>query len=223
MKKITFLLLLSICFSGVYAQSNGNCSGAYPLEPNVAQTGSLNTASNSGISSSCSSFFGDYWYSFIAGASGEVAITSSVGFAFFTDCTGSNEVFCSANSTNNIVVQSLTEGETYFVQLFTFPEPCRGANCGEYEIIISGNTLSTQDLVENVFTVYPNPVNDVLNINAKKEITNIVVYNVIGKQVLNSTPNALNVTVDLSNFRSGYYIVKLNSNTNSEVIKVLKK
>lgn len=86
--------------------------------------------------------------------------------------------------------------------------------------------LSNQDFnFGNYFSLYPNPVSDVLNINKKEsiEIASIHIYNVLG-QLMMVIPNAKNVsTIDVSNLLSGNYFVKINSDKGTSNTRFIKK
>ncbi len=82
--------------------------------------------------------------------------------------------------------------------------------------------LGIKDLDTVGFTAYPNPVKDVLNLQANEEITSAVVYNLLGQEVYNSNINALTATIDMASFASGAYLVKVNVGGTEGVIKVIK-
>jgi hypothetical protein len=85
--------------------------------------------------------------------------------------------------------------------------------------------LSVQDFVfSNYFSVYPNPVHDVLNISAKEsiEVSSINIYNTLGQLVL-VIPNAQNTkTVDVSALTTGNYFIKINSDKGTSNTKFIK-
>ncbi|MCZ8197703.1 MAG: leucine-rich repeat domain-containing protein [Flavobacterium sp.] len=62
---------------------------------------------------------------------------------------------------------------------------------------------------DNYFTIYPNPVNEVLNLTTKQttEVYSLTIYNLLGQQV-QTTTNPTN-TVDVSSLKTGNYIVKI--------------
>jgi hypothetical protein len=103
----------------------------------------------------------------------------------------------------------------------------------DYNPAITTNTYTTtiqalgnQDFsFVNYFSLYPNPVSDVLNINKKEdiEISSIHIYNVIG-QLMMVIPNAKNTTtIDVSNLASGNYFVKINSDKGTSNTKFIKR
>lgn len=71
-------------------------------------------------------------------------------------------------------------------------------------------------------TVFPNPVNNILNLTAGKNITNVTIYDMVGKVVKNIDFNALSLTVNTSDLASGTYMVKVTMGDKSKMVKVLK-
>lgn len=83
-------------------------------------------------------------------------------------------------------------------------------------------TLSTTDLDAQSFSVYPNPVKDVLNIQSLEAVSKIAVYNVLGQNVYSNTPKAVSPTVDMSTFKSGVYFVEVTIGNTTKTVKVIK-
>ena len=88
--------------------------------------------------------------------------------------------------------------------------------------LVEGDLLSTNDFSLENFRVYPNPVQDRLNIESSSAVSEIAVYNVLGKEVLHSSPNRISPSIDMSALSSGAYLVKVSINGASKTIKVLK-
>jgi hypothetical protein len=100
-------------------------------------------------------------------------------------------------------------------------------------IVYGGATLSTNDEIEiankTMLTVYPNPSNNLLHIQAK-QITNslseVRIYDLAGKQVLvnESVSGSTLATIDTSLLESGIYILKVVLQNQKVVIqKIVKK
>lgn len=83
--------------------------------------------------------------------------------------------------------------------------------------------LGTNKVSENAVSFYPNPVQDVLHLNAKQAIESVAVYTVTGQKVTNLTLNNNNTEVNISSLASGVYFVKVSSNGNVENLKVVKQ
>lgn len=71
--------------------------------------------------------------------------------------------------------------------------------------------------------VYPNPTHDVIHIRcAEKEIKQIRIFDVFGKEIFQQNINNDNLNIDLSNYNSGTYILQLISDKGVEARKVIK-
>ena len=69
-------------------------------------------------------------------------------------------------------------------------------------------------------SIYPNPANDRLYIEAEAEIEEAVVYDIYGKaqNIRTSESQNLRISVDLSNLNAGIYFIKINT-TNGEIVE----
>ncbi len=84
-------------------------------------------------------------------------------------------------------------------------------------------TLGTDKFDLTKLNYYPNPVEDVLNINYQTVIEKVSVYNLLGQEVRNYTFDSENVQVDLSGLASGTYMVQLKTATQTHFVKIVKK
>ncbi|WP_407556424.1 FG-GAP-like repeat-containing protein [Winogradskyella sp. 4-2091] len=89
--------------------------------------------------------------------------------------------------------------------------------------ITEGSALSVIDETLTDLTIYPNPVEDELNIETTADITNKIatVFDINGKRVLNLKLNSN--LVDVSNLTSGVYFLRLESNGKIMKRKFIKK
>ena len=69
-------------------------------------------------------------------------------------------------------------------------------------------TISVDDFNTKEFSATPNPVKDVLALNAKEDITSVSIFNILGQQMFSSEINVLTTQIDVSKFDAGLYIVK---------------
>lgn len=71
--------------------------------------------------------------------------------------------------------------------------------------------------------VYPNPTNGNIVVNGK-DINEVQVYNICGQEIISAKANSENVTLDLSAFSAGIYMVKIIDNQGNAVVnKVVKR
>ncbi|MGV6829392.1 MAG: T9SS type A sorting domain-containing protein [Flavobacteriales bacterium] len=84
------------------------------------------------------------------------------------------------------------------------------------------NTLSVGDFASKEFSAYPNPVNDILNIRANETISSVAIFNVLGQQVYQANIDATSSQIDMSQYKSGAYFVKVNINGTEGTVKVIR-
>ena len=86
------------------------------------------------------------------------------------------------------------------------------------------NLLSTNEIsFEEQFNIYPNPANDVLNVNSEYEMSAaITMTNAIGEVVLKETLDTFDVKrIDISELPQGIYFVTLTSENKKLIKKVV--
>ncbi|GHC63008.1 peptidase S8 [Ulvibacter litoralis] len=81
------------------------------------------------------------------------------------------------------------------------------------------------DFRKEQFALYPNPVTTNVNVSFPEGVSEatMTVYNVIGKEVLNTTISATKNSVDLSQLTSGMYIASITSNNKTNSFKLIKQ
>jgi len=92
------------------------------------------------------------------------------------------------------------------------------------EINIRGELTQIAGVSENIqddFKIYPNPVKDVLNLESKIDIENIKIYTTTGKLVVNEFFETN--TIDISFLNTGIYFIKLYTQENTIIKKIIKK
>lgn len=88
-----------------------------------------------------------------------------------------------------------------------------------------GLTLNTNNFTDENLLVYPNPAKDILNINLPVQFTigNLKLINNIGQTVYSTTINSNTVMIDTNQFSSGLYYLKVTSDSNQSIKKVIIK
>lgn len=83
---------------------------------------------------------------------------------------------------------------------------------------VSFSTLSTETIELAQFSVYPNPTSDVINIKTNMQLTKVELFDILGKRVLiTGATNQLNI----KQFKSGMYILKVHSETKTLTKKII--
>lgn len=85
--------------------------------------------------------------------------------------------------------------------------------------------LNNTNFTENDFKIYPNPIQNYLNIESTQFISSIEMFNILGKKVLEmKNINKTSVTYNIENLSAGVYLMKvLDSNNGFEIRKIIKK
>jgi len=133
----------------------------------------------------------------------------------------------------SIVTNSTTVAQDFLVSPVTTPSgittlALRHAGLLGYSILVDnvyyGPALSNASFDSKAFSVYPNPVKDVLNIGYSGTITNISITNLLGQEMLTKTINADQSQINVSNLVQGTYLVKVTAeNGSSKTIKIIKE
>lgn len=94
-------------------------------------------------------------------------------------------------------------------------------NTGDKIQLTYNNPLSVSSKKAFEFSVYPNPVNDVINIQTQENVKGAQIIDAAGKVVLSqkNPSNSLNV----SSLNKGIYILKLSSDKGISTSKIMKK
>src|SRR5690606_21896744 len=84
--------------------------------------------------------------------------------------------------------------------------------------------LSVTDNELVSFTYYPNPVTDNLFLSSQDdEITAIAMYDIQGREVLSENISGNDAVINMINFPTGIYFLKVNISGKSQTYKVEKK
>jgi len=87
---------------------------------------------------------------------------------------------------------------------------------------VDGLIGAADDFSADKFSVYPNPVQDILNIRSTTLVETIAIYDVLGKLVLETAPDAISPSVNMSGLTTGVYLVKVTIDGASKTVKVIK-
>lgn len=126
--------------------------------------------------------------------------------------------YSDANATISIPTSTvLADGITYYVT--QTENGCRS----DILPILADNPLGNITHETSGFTLYPNPVKNVLNLSYNKNISKIQVINLLGQEILTKSINNTEGQVDMSNIASGTYLVKVTADNQVKTIKVIKE
>ena len=88
-------------------------------------------------------------------------------------------------------------------------------------VVFPASTIITnvETVVENNIAIYPNPMNDVLNIQLGDSQSDVIIYNSLGQVVRRIAMASGDVQISVADLNEGIYFVKVNG----EVTKVIKR
>lgn len=101
----------------------------------------------------------------------------------------------------------------------------------DFNAAIVTNTVSTtyvdelgiDDFQASKIILYPNPANDVLNIEAETNISSIEITNMLGQALISTKENGNKHQVNISGLSAGNYFVKVTTGNTNRVLRLIKK
>jgi hypothetical protein len=190
---------------------------------NMTEMQKINFSSNPISVNGIESLFG---YKFI-NAEKETLLIININDADFTDLQLDN--LFDYNGTQNLTqyrsvqpyVFGVAEGDSNILSTNTTISNTFNARGFSISVVEVENTLGLEDISNNSIKVYPNPVKDVLTIEANTALKRIMVNSIDGSKVL-TVKNIKNNSIDLSTLTSGMYLLKIETNKGSEFKKLIK-
>jgi hypothetical protein len=100
-----------------------------------------------------------------------------------------------------------------------------GAQAKFDNVVITG-VLNTDSFFSQNFSIYPNPIESVVNLNSKNgnQINKVQILDLNGRLIKEVTPSGLSeIQVNVSNLNAGVYFVKVQSDLGVGTSKIIKK
>ena len=156
------------------------------------------------------------------GFDGTLTIGSNVetiGWEAFGGCTGLTAVVTKA-----VVPPTLdaTWDAFYYVPVTTLTVPCgctsayQASAWSDHFTSFVEDCSAVETVEDNTSSVYPNPTNGIVNIEAEN-IKNIVVFNTLGQKVFETVENQIN----LSQFGTGLFMMRIETGNGSSVQRIM--
>ncbi|WP_309641694.1 GEVED domain-containing protein [Flavobacterium sp.] len=224
------------------AIANDECDNAVALIPGMTFSEHAIIASNIGATKTigppnptCASlgFGGDVWFSTVVPGDGKITIevqanpgspfADSGMNAFIGTCDNLTVIGCSddegVGAFSRLNLTGLTPGETIYARVWEYGNNVHGA----FQVSAWSPTLSNNNFDKSNFKYYPNPVKDYLNLSYSELISKVIIYNMLGQEVLVQSPNVINAKIDVNALPTGSYLVKVYSNNLQNTIKINKE
>lgn len=84
-------------------------------------------------------------------------------------------------------------------------------------------TLNIDDFDESSFTFYPNPTNGLLTLSYHKNISEVILSNLLGQTLLEQNVDSNHTIIDLSELPNTIYLINVVSENGSKTIRVIKE
>ena len=88
------------------------------------------------------------------------------------------------------------------------------------KVVLVNSTIMT-DVEDDLYAqvkIYPNPASDFLKLENVKRGTQIQVFNLIGKTMISTTANGMNMKLDVSDLHTGIYFVKIGNGFTQRIV-----
>ncbi len=120
-------------------------------------------------------------------------------------------------------------GGTYFAEMENIDESTLVYNTtsSQFSSIVTkqfcvNNTTSAHEISSADIKIYPNPVNDILNISASQNISKIVVTDMSGKLIHVSILSGNTLQINVSDYSEGIYLLQVTTETSQSNLKFIK-
>lgn len=87
------------------------------------------------------------------------------------------------------------------------------------DIVGNEDPTIVDDVADGALLLYPNPASDYINLKGVPADANITVFNISGMVISNMLADGDVLSIDVANYKSGVYFIKINS----DVVKFVKK
>lgn len=122
----------------------------------------------------------------------------------------------------NYLALGVTEGATYYWRVKS-NTTCADGNFSEIYMLTVDGILGVNNQSIEGLVIYPNPVANILSIDATTPISNVEIINVLGQVLVSKSSNSTISNIDVSTLSKGTYFIKVTSDNNTKVLQFLKK
>lgn len=132
----------------------------------------------------------------------------------------------SFNATSpNLTLSGLSYSTTYYWQIMAYNVGGNAVGSSIWSFTTEADpSLSTEELYLELFSGYPNPVKNIVQIKTNDIIDAISITNQLGQRVMDIKKTGItNNSVDLSNLAKGMYFMNIQAENKSQSIKIIKE
>ncbi|WP_299675150.1 T9SS type A sorting domain-containing protein [uncultured Dokdonia sp.] len=220
-----FSIYNSIDFLYFLPPANDDCENAIEVFCGDIVSGSTVNANDSGQNPS-----GDVFYTYVTPETAQNVTLSlcdgttdydSLLRVFDDECNLVNEIAVNDDSCGlqSELTFTATVGSSYTIMVEGF-----GAGVGNFTMEVTcEEALSVDDNTLEGFNFFPNPAQDVINLDARAGIENVTMFNLLGQKVLEQRVDGLSTyQLNVSTMAKGTYLMQVTSNGKAGVYRVIK-
>lgn len=123
------------------------------------------------------------------------------------------------NNTNALPAKTALQNNKTYYAVIEGPNGCTSLPTAVTVTIVLG--LNDLDLASLKY--YPNPADSELTVSYKEPIRSIEIYDILGKQIKRQKFETNEVRLDVSRLSSGTYMLKVQTDSGSQFVKIVKK
>jgi hypothetical protein len=196
------------------------CPGVYDVNTNGTASGAATIPFNTDIKGLISPTGDNDYYKFVITTGGTATLTLTTLPADFDvrlySSNGTTQLAISQNgsTTSETITRTYTAG-TYYARVYGYNGANSSTTCYTLKVQL-GTAAKADDIVpvnssKQLFTVYPNPVSDKLNINLTgyEGVSSISLIDVNGRTVAMQRTAQVNAQMNISKLAKGVYMVKV--------------
>ncbi|OZV66248.1 T9SS type A sorting domain-containing protein, partial [Winogradskyella aurantia] len=214
--------------------ANDDCANATVVSAPSTTAFDTSTATATGPTANCGTLPGgpNVWFEYTATGAGDLTVSTCDDASFDTKinvysgtcgalvCEGGNDDGTGCGGfTSELTLTGLAAG-TYYIAVSGFSGATGTGNLTLDFSLSDGPDLDSP----TSFTYYPNPVENTLTLSAAlNNIDDVVMFNMLGQQVMRVQPNALSSELDMTNMQTGTYFVKVTIADTTQTIRVVKQ
>jgi|GEM_PF-5499666 len=148
-----------------------------------------------------------------------VDVPGATGYSYTYFIDEGPQAFSGTTTDTEFSLSGLVAGQSV-----NFKYSVLGDFCGnEMEAHCTSPPLATIAFEKDGLAYYPNPVHDLFHLESETTIDSISIFNALGQEVRKNPINGRTLQMDLSNFDTGIYLIKVVSGSSVKTIRVLKE
>ena len=121
----------------------------------------------------------------------------------------------------------LDNGWTYNMASIFFNFGTNGATAGNkvyyFDNVAFGSPLSVVENELGSLKIFPNPTNNVWYVKSNSPISSVQIYDILAKQVMSKSVNALATKIDATKLNTGIYFARITAAEQTKVVRLIKE